>query len=101
MKAFNIKQENLVLILKDRWREEENEKTREILGKMNLISFLIEVDETHTGCNFHHIDGKWGYLTIEDAMIEQWNIYDQKTDILLGTYDSVEDLIENGWKVMR
>jgi hypothetical protein len=56
------------------WREDQKKLTREILDSINLVSFLTSVGGLHQGCTLEHIDGESGYISIEDAMTEEWNV---------------------------
>lgn len=80
-----------------RWTIDDEERTREILERVDILAFCFGVGN---GCTLKHIDGQKGYMLLEDALCEQWDIYDTKTDDLLDSFDMIEELIRSGWKVV-
>lgn len=47
----------------------------------------------------NHLDGRYGYIKLMDAIKNNYSVYDYETDELQNTYDSIEEVIEGGWKV--
>jgi len=81
------------------WREDQKELTRDILERVDVVAFSFDVSGVNKGCTLDHLDGRYGYISLQDALSYNWRIFDYKTDELLGTYDSIEAIIEGGWKV--
>ena len=83
------------------WGEHQNEYTKKIFTHVedNLAPFLIQMGRPNKGCGLDHISGRYGYVTFDDAMAKNWNVYDYDTDELLGSYDSIDDLINDDWKI--
>ncbi len=81
------------------WREDQKELTRNILDRVDVVAFSFDMSGVNKGCTLDHLDGKYGYISLEDAMAYNWRVFDYKTDELLGTYDSIDAVIEGGWKV--
>lgn len=87
------------IVLGDEWREDQKELTREILETIDVVAFSFDMSGVNKGCTLNHLDGRYGYITLQDAMRENWRIFDYETDALFETYTSIEHLIEEGWKV--
>jgi len=87
------------IVLGDEWREDQKELTREILETIDVVAFSFDISGKNKGCTLDHLDGRYGYITLQDAMRENWRIFDYETDALFETYTSIEHLIEEGWKV--
>lgn len=66
---------------------------------MDVVAFSFDCSGVNKGCTLNHLDGRYGYITLEDALADNWRIFDYKTDELLGVYDSIDGVIEGGWKV--
>ena len=81
------------------WNEEQKDLTRDLLERVDVVAFSFDTSGVNKGCTFNHLDGRYGYITLMDALPSNWEIFDYKTDELLQTYDSIEAIIEDGWKV--
>lgn len=81
------------------WREDQKGLTRDILQRVDVVAFSFDMSGINKGCTLDHLDGRYGYITLEDALAYNWRIFDYTTDELLGTYSSIEGIIEGGWKV--
>lgn len=81
------------------WRKDQIELTRDILERVDVVAFSFDCSGVNKGCTLNHLDGRYGYITLEDALADNWRIFDYKTDELLGVYDSIDGVIEGGWKV--
>ena len=81
------------------WREDQKELTREILSDITSPAFYFDIGGVNKGYTLDHLDGRYGYIRLKDAVIEHWSIYDYETDEHLGTYESIDALLEDGWKV--
>lgn len=81
----------------NRWTEKEEERTRELLKRVDIIAFCFGVGN---GCTLKHIDGQEGYMLLEDALCEQWDIHKMNSGDLLDSFEDVETLILSGWKVV-
>jgi hypothetical protein len=81
------------------WREDQKNLTREILEQVDVVAFSFSLSGKNKGCTLDSLTGSYGYIKLQDALDENWRIYDYTSDKLLGTYGSIDSLIENGWKV--
>ncbi|HZJ88693.1 MAG TPA: hypothetical protein VFC80_06035 [Sphaerochaeta sp.] len=81
------------------WREDQKELTRDILERVDIVSFSVDAAGISKGCRMDHLDGSHGYVTLEDALAYRWRVFDHASDVLLGTYDSIDALLAGGWKV--
>ncbi|MBK5201394.1 MAG: hypothetical protein JJE21_07650 [Spirochaetaceae bacterium] len=81
------------------WREDQKELTRDILERVDIVAFTFDCSGKNKGCTLNHLDGSYGYIKLNDALMNNWNIYDYETDILIRSYVSIDDVINNGWKV--
>lgn len=84
---------------KSEWRKDQKDLTKDILERVDVVAFTFDISGVNKGCTLDHLDGRYGYISLEDAMVYNWRIFDYKTDELLGTYDSIDAVIEGGWKV--
>jgi hypothetical protein len=84
---------------KEEIREDQKEITRDILERVGIISFSVNLAGPNKGCNMSNIDGSCGYVTINDALKKDWKIYDYKTDSLLGDFDNLDEIFKAGWTV--
>ncbi len=80
------------------WREQK-ELTRDILERVDIITFSFDMSGLNKGSTLDHPDGRYGYISLGDALANNWQIFDDKTDELLGAYNSIDAIIEDGWKV--
>jgi hypothetical protein len=84
---------------KNEWRKDQQELTRDILERVDVVAFSFDMSGVNKGCTLDHLDGRYGYISLEDALADDWRVFDYQTDELLGTYDSIDAVIEGGWKV--
>ncbi|MDA3940386.1 MAG: DUF6508 domain-containing protein [Spirochaetia bacterium] len=83
------------VVLKE-WRKDQKALTREILERIDIAAFSFAVSGRNKGCTLDSLNGSFGYVKLQDALDENWKIYDFTTDKLLGAYGSIDNLIENG-----
>ncbi len=81
------------------WRKDQKELTRNILERVDAVAFNFDFSGVNKGCTLNHLDGRYGYITLEDALAQRWRIFDYKSDELLAEYADVEEVINGGWKV--
>ncbi len=81
------------------WSKEQNEITRDVLERVDIVAFSFDASGVNKGCTLNHLNGSYGYIKLEDALASNWRIFDYKTDEQLGKYNSVDDIIKSGWKV--
>lgn len=81
------------------WREDQKQLTSNILERVDIVSFTFDVSGNNKGCTFDHLDGRYGYITLDDALANNWRVFDYESDDLLELYDSIDGLIDGGWKV--
>ena len=81
------------------WREDQKELTRDILERVDVVAFSFDLSGKNKGCTLNNLDGRYGYITLVDALAEKWRIFDYETDEILGVYTSITEIIGGGWKV--
>lgn len=81
------------------WREDQIALTREIIENVDIIAFTFSLIGTNKGCYLDHLDGRFGYITMEDALSYRYRVFNYESDTLEGEYNSLDALIEDGWKV--
>ena len=81
------------------WGEDQKELTKDTLERIDIVAFSFDLSGKNKGCTLDHLDGRYGYITLKDALAENWRIYDYETDELTGSYKTINELIEDGWKV--
>jgi hypothetical protein len=85
-------------VLKE-WTKDQKNLTREILEQVDVAAFSFSLSGENKGCTLDSLTGSFGYIKLQDALDENWKIYDYTSDKILGTYKSIDSLIEDGWKV--
>ncbi len=81
------------------WDEGQNETTRDVLERVDIVAFSFSLRGKKKGCPLNHLDGRNGYITLNDALSGDWRVFDDLTDMLLETYASIPAVVEGGWKV--
>ncbi len=81
------------------WGQRQKDLTREILESVDIVAFSFDASGINKGCTLNHLDGDYGYITLSDALDNNWRIYDYKSDELIKAYGSINEIIEDGWKV--
>lgn len=81
------------------WSKDQQELTRDILSRVDVVAFSFSLMQPNKGCYLDHVDGRFGYMRLEDALSERYRIYISETDALAGEYETIDALIEAGWKV--
>ena len=66
---------------------------------LKIIGFSFAVSGKNKGCTLDNLTGSFGYVKLQDALDENWEVFDYKTDKLLGANESIDNLIAVGWKV--
>ena len=89
------------MLPREEGRNDRTKRTRETLEQVDITAFMFDLSGMNKGCPLDHPDGRYGYITLQDALAENWNIFDYKTDRLIGCYESIDDLIEKGWNVCK
>ena len=84
---------------KTSWRQDQLDITREILERVDIVAFSFSLSGRNKGCTLNNLDGRYGYITIEDALSDNWRVFDYWTDQPTGTYASIDEVIAHGWKV--
>ncbi len=82
-----------------KWSKEQNDITSDILRRIDVVAFSFDLSGKNKGCTMNHLDGRYGYIKLMDAIRDNYSIYDYETDELQDTYDSINDVIDGGWKV--
>ncbi len=86
-------------MLNKKWSKEQNNLTKDILKHRDVVAFSVDWSGKNKGCNLNHLDGRYGYIKLMDAIKNNYTIYDYETDELQNTYDSIDEVIAGGWKV--
>jgi len=81
------------------WREDQTILTKEILERIDIAAFSFALSGKNKGCTLDNLTGSFGYVKLQDALDENWKVYDYKTDKLLEAYETIDNLIAGGWKV--
>ena len=81
------------------WAPHQIDRTRRILESVDVVAFSIQMGMPNKGCSLDHLDGRFGYVRMEDALAYNWRVFDYKTDELHGQYQNLDELIAGGWKV--
>jgi len=81
------------------WKDDQIELTREIIENVDIVAFTFSLIGKNKGCYLDHLDGRFGYITMEDALAYCYRVFNYESDVLEGEYDTLDALIENGWKV--
>ncbi len=81
------------------WRPDQQQLTRDIISRVDVVAFSFSLMQPNKGCYLDHLDGRFGYLTLEDALGCRYRIYDYESDALQGEYETLDALIDAGWKV--
>ena len=81
------------------WRPDQQQLTRDIISRVDVVAFSFSLMQPNKGCYFDHLDGRFGYLTLEDALSYRYRIYNYESDALEGEYETIDALIDAGWKV--
>lgn len=81
-------------------QEDMREDTRNILEGVDVVAFTVDFSGYNKGCNMVNIHHQTnGYITLNDALANQWRVYDMETDELQGEFGSIEEIMDAGWKV--
>ena len=83
----------------NKWRDDQIALTRDILERVDIVAFSFDISGKNKGCTLNHLDGRYGYIKLEDALKDHWVIYDYESDMSIRLYDSIEDILQQGWKV--
>jgi len=81
------------------WREDQKELTKKIIDRVDVVAFSFSCAGINKGCTLDHLDGRFGYITLQDALMYRYRVFDYETDVLEATYDTLDALVEGGWKV--
>ncbi len=78
------------------WSEKLKETTRDVLYNIPAASFTFRPE----GCYLKNMDGRFGYITITDAMDEKYNVHVKDSDAdTVEEYNTIDALIDAGWVV--
>lgn len=81
------------------WRPDQKALTREIIERVDVAAFTVQLGRPNKGCMLNHLDGKTGYIALQDAISDSYRVLDYDTDELLGSYPDIDTLVNSGWKV--
>lgn len=85
--------------MEENWSIESQIRTYEVLGYVDFDAFSQIHSEECRGCTLKSLDQQSGYVTRDDALKHEWNIFDIKDDHLLSSYSSLNALVDAGWVV--
>lgn len=78
------------------WSHGLKDKTREILCNMPIASFTMRPE----GCYLKNIDGRFGFITLNDAMAENYIVHVRdKLEDEKEAYNSIDAIVDAGWAV--
>jgi len=75
------------------WSEELVNTTKHVLNNLPIASFL------NGHCIVKSLGHQFGKISLEDAIAYTYQIRDIDSDVLLYSFDTLDDLIEAGWVV--
>ncbi len=75
------------------WSEELIRLTHDTIYNMNIASFYH-----NNRCYLKNIDGRFGYIKLEDAMNEDYTVYIDPDEVS-EQFETINDLTEAGWAV--
>jgi len=52
------------------WRKDQKELTKDILERVDVVAFSFDCSGVNKGCTLNHLDGRYGYITLEDALAD-------------------------------
>ncbi len=81
------------------WRKDQQDLTRDIISKVDVVAFSFSLMQPNKGCYLDHLDGRFAYITLKDALSYRYRVYNYETDVLEGEYETLDALIDAGWKV--
>ena len=94
-----VRNGDLLVAYVEAWSLEQKKRTIDVLERVDIVAFAFSPDGAKKGCPLNHLDGRKGYITIDDALARNWRVFDEDTDELLGTYRSSAEVVAGGWKV--
>ncbi len=75
--------------------KEDDRRTRMALSRAES-SYFVDM----RGCRLVNSDGRSGYISLLDALVNDYIIRDGSTGRIVSIYTSLERLVEGGWKAM-
>ncbi len=82
------------------WSKERTDQTRELLEDVPMEYFAMQIAGKFNGCIMENLEGKYGYLKIEDALESHFVFYDMDTNELLADFGSdVEAVLKSDWRI--
>jgi hypothetical protein len=79
---------------KPEYSKELKKLTKETLYEMPVAAFINE-----GVCHLKNIDGRFGFITLSDAMHDNYTIRFKDNAEVKSSYPSIKMLIEDGWVV--
>ena len=83
----------------NQWRKDQKDYTRQVIFNVEVVPFTVQWGGPNKGCCLDHLDGRFGYITLNDAMESNYQVFDYETDKLFNSYQTLDELIVDGWKV--
>lgn len=81
------------------WPDHAIDYTRKVLRDVEVVPFSIQLGMPNKGCMMQHFTKPFGYIKMEDALNNIYPIYDYDSDELLDSCNSIDEVINAGWKV--
>lgn len=75
--------------------------TRRALEQIDIDAFSLDFSRCTKGCTLRNRDGRLAYITLEDALSSTWRVFNYSNDLLIRLYASVEEVIDDGWRINR
>ncbi len=83
----------------DKWPPRRINMTRDVLERVDTAAFCLGDERTSKGCVMQHLDGRFGYITINGAINYNFAIYNLDSDVVMDQYKNIDELIADGWAV--
>ena len=83
----------------NKWRDDQIALTRDILERVDIVAFSFDISGKNKGCTLNHLDGRYGYIPLSNAISENWKVFDYETDEELEHYSTIDEILDAGWKV--
>lgn len=81
------------------WSQSLVKQTREILYDLPVEVFFLAEKIGHKGVCLKHIDGRKGYISLNDCVDDQYTIRAHETDEILADFETIDALIAADWAV--
>lgn len=53
------------------------------MDRVDIVAFSFDISGKNKGCTLNHLNGEYGYIKLEDALDDNWKVFDYKSDKLI------------------